>query len=387
MDKILSFIAKETNGKCYTSFKFCHDGIAVPSIDYEDKSEGKTVLKDYGETDHSPNMRDLSKKAKQLEGIPPLFNFFLDGSRRTYKVDDIEYQKKVYPIIAGQIGVGCTQRIDKSKFCKVALENNLVLSLPECAYADGYKPELYFSSLTEKINQIPSLKKYNLKISKILAYESGKKLQEGETYENKGIAKIQSEMTECEKKVVSQLTAKNLLSYCSYLLKDGSLQYKPMKTGDFKEISKIRNNYRWVVGVSKHFNPELIKDKNDKNNAGIIAELKPYHRTPVLMYKPGNLLGDVKYAIWYVRIREKEHTNTVFSGVLKIEKMLMTGAESEKGLETDEVDAITANIINERNPVCYGNDNRWANHLYPIYLTEQYIKSQYISDLHLINLF
>ena len=28
-------------------------------------------------------------------------------------------------------------------------------------------------------------------------------------------------------------------------------------------------------------------------------------------------------------------------------------------LDTEEVDLISANIINERNPVCYGEDNRW----------------------------
>lgn len=172
MDKILSFIAKETNGKCYTSFKFCHDGIAVPLIAYEDNPGDKINLKEYGETDHSPNMRDLSKKAKQLEGNAPLFNFFLDGSRRTYKIDDIEYQKKIFPVIAGQIGVGCCQRIDKSKFHKIVLEHNLVLSLPDYAYADGYKPELFFNNLAEKINQITNLTKYNLKISKILPYNS-----------------------------------------------------------------------------------------------------------------------------------------------------------------------------------------------------------------------
>ena len=57
------------------------------------------------------------------------------------------------------------------------------------------------------------------------------------------------------------------------------------------------------------------------------------------------------------------------------------------GLNSDEVDLISANLINERNPVAYGNDARWANHLYPVYLTERFVKSQYISDLHFLNLF
>ena len=98
-------------------------------------------------------------------------------------------------------------------------------------------------------------------------------------------------------------------------------------------------------------------------------------------------IGEVHFSIWYVRIRKKEYTDSPFSGILKIEKVLVTDDEIEFGLETSEIDRMTANIINERNPVCYGKDQRWANHLYPVYLTESYIKSQYLSDLHFINLF
>ena len=81
-------------------------------------------------------------------------------------------------------------------------------------------------------------------------------------------------------------------------------------------------------------------------------------------------LGDYKYSVWYVRIRDSKHTESPFAGIVKIEKILITENENEYGLESDLVDVITANIINERNPVCYGKDSRWANHLYPVYLTE-----------------
>lgn len=384
MDKILQYIAKETKGQCYTSFKYCHDTTDIPTLDYEDKP--KVSLKEYGETDHNEKVRDISKKAKKIQSSTPLFKYFLDGSRRTYKIDDIEYQKKIFPIIGGQIGVACCVRESSSQFRVAIVEKNLALSLPRYAYADGHNAELFFNNLTIKINQLSNLKKYNLSFSKVLAYDSGK-LAEGEKYENKGIAKIQDEMIECEKRIVAQLTSKSLLNEENYLIKDGSLQYKPVKSGDFREITKIRNNYRCVVGVSKQFNPELIKDKNDKSNATFIARLPIFCRTPAFMYAPGEQFGDVKFAVWYVRIREIKHTETPFAGILKIEKMLMTGNESENGLETDEIDTITANIINERNPVCYGVDKRWANHLYPVYLTEKYIKSQYISDLHFLNLF
>jgi len=65
----------------------------------------------------------------------------------------------------------------------------------------------------------------------------------------------------------------------------------------------------------------------------------------------------------------------------------MTGHEAEYGLSTDEIDTITANIINERNPVCYGTDARWANHLYPVYMTECYCKNRFKSDYYFMNLF
>ena len=48
---------------------------------------------------------------------------------------------------------------------------------------------------------------------------------------------------------------------------------------------------------------------------------------------------------------------------------------------------ISANIINERNPTCYGIDRRWANHLYPVFLTETFVKSKYISSDVFLQLF
>ena len=104
------------------------------------------------------------------------------------------------------------------------------------------------------------------------------------------------------------------------------------------------------------------------------------------MYETSRV-GDVKFAIWYLRIREAIRTASPFDGIIKIQKILVTDDEKKNGLETTEIDSISANLINERNPVCYGSDNRWANHLYPIYLTERYLKSQYLSDAFFLNIF
>ena len=385
MDRILKVIADETKGICYSSFKFCFDNITLPVLDYEDLP--RISVKEYGETDTSlKTSKSLNSFADKVKKSKPLFTYFLDGSRKVYKIDDIEYGKKIFPIIGGQLGVACCKRVDQNTFKKLLLENSLVLSLPEYANSDGDRKNLFFNNIVNKVNQLNSLQKFGLKFSKILTYNSGEKLSENETFENRGIATIQDEMIDCEKRIVATLVKENYLNSDNYLVKDGSLQYKKMKSGDFRELSKIKSNYQCVIGVSKKFNPELSQDKQGKSNATLIAKLPLYHRTPAFAYL-SELADGVKFSIWYLRIRDRLYTESPFAGILKIEKMLISDRENEEGLQTEEVDLISANILNERNPVCYGNDNRWANHLYPIYLTEKYLKSKYISDLHFINLF
>ena len=96
---------------------------------------------------------------------------------------------------------------------------------------------------------------------------------------------------------------------------------------------------------------------------------------------------DGKFAVWYVRLREARKTRGPFDGIVKVEKILVSDGEEEYGLASTEIDNISAWLMNERNPVCYGKDDRWANHLYPVYLTETFIKSKYLGTVHFINLF
>ena len=110
MKSILDYIAEETNGKNYKSYKYCFENIEVPKLEYEDKKD--IIVKRIGETDKGlKTTKSLRKRAEQ-EQNNPLFKYFLDGSRRTYKVDDIAYGKKLYPVVAGQIGVGVWFRED-----------------------------------------------------------------------------------------------------------------------------------------------------------------------------------------------------------------------------------------------------------------------------------
>jgi hypothetical protein len=375
MNEILRFIAENTGGTYYKSFRYSFEGVEVPTVVYDDNRVIIMSPDKICETDKtirtSKSVEDLANKI--MRDNKPLFRYFLDGTRRTYKVDDISYGERIYPIIAGQILVGCCKRSQPDIFKSSLLEKQIVLVLPDCADKDD-KKTLFFNSLADKINNLSVIKKRGMSFQKVLSYPDVE-LKEGEKYENKGI-----------KRMVVQLVKEKKLNNESYLIKDGSIEYKKIGTDDYRDLSAIKSNYRCVVGVSKTFNPELFKDKRHKTLAKRIAELPLFHRTQAFRYTNERAPG-VEFCIWYLRIRSTERTVGLFDGVVKVEKILVSDEEQEKGLDSDEIDLISANLVNERNPTCYGLDTRWANHLYPVYLTEKYIKSNYISEVQFLNLF
>ncbi|WP_346866829.1 MULTISPECIES: hypothetical protein [unclassified Clostridium] len=382
MSSIMDTIASETNGKSFKTFKYGFEGIDVPTFDYDDNKE--ITWEKFGETAPPISSLNMKPHADRIVREKPCFSYFLDGSRRTFKVDDIAYKNQVFPVIAGQVGVGCCMRINK-EMKPFDFERRLVITLPKVANQEDWrKKEMFFTNLKKKVNANSRLQVDGLEFTDILSYQCRK--EEGEKLESKGIAVIQDLMISCEVNMVSKLVANGKINYENYLLKDGSLEYKVDHLKSDREIRKFKSNFRWVVGASKSFNPENCKDKRGKNNSNVIADLPLFHRTPVNMYSSPRLDG-MKYAIWYVRIREKKYTTNAFDGVLKIEKILVTDNQIKNGLDTDEVDLITSNIVNERNPVCYGSDFRWANHLYPVYVTERFAKSKYLSNTMFLNLF
>ncbi|KAA6330211.1 hypothetical protein EZS27_021057, partial [termite gut metagenome] len=126
----------------------------------------------------------------------------------------------------------------------------------------------------------------------------------------------------------------------------------------------------------------LFKSDNE-SIARTIAELPAFHRTEAFKY----VFEGTTFCVWYLRIRKNIFNDHQFAGVVKVEMILTTEEEIEEGMNTDVINQISAHLINERNPVCYGTDKRWANHIYPVYLTESFIKSQYIGDSFFLNLF
>ncbi len=387
MPKIMEIIEKETKGKSYHTYKYSYDSIGLPSIDYDDDPNKVMKWKDSAETIQHKKSVDIKPLADKIVSDEPLIKYFLDGSRHVFKVDDIAYNKQVFPVVAGQIGVGCCRREDK-RMHKELFYREFVLALPDKANADGWDDAAYFASKVKKVNESQELRSLGIQFSAILPYPTSKAGTPDAKLDNLAVGKIQDYMIEAEKRMVAELVKNKKLGQDSYLLKDGSLEYKEMKSGreDLRILQKIKHNYSWVIGVSKSFNPESCLDHTGKPNSNYIANLPVYHRTPVARYENRDFLGDVQFGVWYIRLRDKRRTQTPFDGVVKVEKIMMD-EEIENGIDSDVIDLISANIINERNPTCYGTDTRWANHLYPVFLTESYVKSKYISTEMFLHLF
>ncbi len=379
MGIVSKLVADLTDGESFNTNKMCLDHVATGNIDYE---QGKYSCKRSGETQKIKDYVSLVELAQKIQELPPLFSYFLDGSRKTYKVDDIVYNRSVYPEIAGQISVACTLRRAR-RLQKFMLQKEMIIVLPAIANKDNASTaEQFFCNVLKKINSNHMLVARGFKFDKILRYSESR---DGEL-QNLAIEEIQNRMMNIEKKFVVELVSKNAIDADNFLLKDGSLEYRQINTDTDYALTKIKNNFRWVVGVSKSFNPEYDKDSQSKSNAKKIAALPLFHRTPAYMYT-ANRTGGIKYAIWYLRIRHPKYSSSPFAGIVKVEKILITPDEEDFGLDTDMVDLISANIINERNPVCYGVDERWANHIYPVFLTETYAKSQYLSNNYFLNIF
>jgi hypothetical protein len=384
--KITQILDEETGSKSYRAHKYSLD--TDRPLDYGESDDCTFVWKKSGETEPPKKYKFLGDLATTLaERDEQVLTYFLDGSRHVYKVEDRAYpfngRTLVYPTIAGQVGVGICKRQDK-KMMPESLTREFVVSVPKLADPNGKNG--FFEALCSKLNKSKELERIlesGWKFSVPIPYDT--KTDERK-FEDRGTARIQDAMIEREKEMVKRLVREEKLNQNNYLVKDGSLEYRLTKTDkdNEKRYQTFRQNYNWVIGISKTFNAEACFDKG-KANPGIIAELPLFNRTSVAYF--GSEKEPLAFAIWYVRIRPEDKTRTPFDGVLKVEKILVRDNELKNGMETDTVDRLSALIINERNPTCYGSDVRWANHVYPIYLTESYVKSQYLSAESFLHLF
>tara|TARA_Y100000031_G_C8174433_1_gene363365 strand:- start:37 stop:1131 length:1095 start_codon:yes stop_codon:yes gene_type:complete len=364
MGKILEIIEELSGGKCFYTDRYSLDHYSRP--EYQDEQEefkGDKVF----ETENSGGK---NRQLKYDASASSLFSYFLDGSRRTFKIADFLTDNKYLPIVAGQIGTAvCLRKKKKLKKHKLLTKN--VLAVPDRLGGE-------YESIQ---NEVRKIEKQNIKINDIVKYRYSK--NPDIPFENLAIAKIQFEMLEMELRLISEMVNSNTLQADEMLIIDGSLQFSGIKEDD-------EHIFRNVIGISKSFNPHLqdILKTKKKEIGHHLTNLKYAERTAVYKYEPeGKRRKKIKIGAWYLRIREKKYSKNPLDGVIKIEKIATTRKEKEDGFDTSTIDEISRAILLERNVTCYGNDDRWANHLYPIYLTELLLKNSFASPQYFLNIF
>jgi hypothetical protein len=279
MYKVLSIIREQSSLDCLPCDRV--------SLDYGQFTE-------YQDSDEHPAERPFEHPAlkasrKRIDEIPlcvpSILMYFLDGSRRTYKIADVILDNRRYlPMIAGQIGVAVVRRSDDGNtvlplrnFCR--FEN--VIAFPDSISENDVH------RLEAEINQRCAIK-FNL-----LRYRD--RLDEANRDPvDLGIARIMSEMHDIEIEAVRRMEAEQYLSNnYQMLVIDGPLRFK-------KKFDLVQ--FRNVIGLSKTFRPTFTVGKGSKKAdvGSITAGLRFGERTSVFR----TAHEDKIIGMWYLRIRQ-----------------------------------------------------------------------------------
>ena len=337
---------------------FQTDRLSLDNYYYEPFQDSKEIF------DENKIFETESGKIQELQPYyPSIFAFFLDGSRKPYKIGDmITTDNKFAPVVAGQIGAACCKRTNGKVELFKLLKRNVLMVFDSINNDD-------FEDIKRKLTK---LRNCEIEVDK---YVFDKMRDDAPT--NAAVARIQKRMQDLEIDLLTDMANNGDLATDKMLVIDGSLQFLTQKFDP-----RIFYN---VIGISKSFNPNLTGLLRGKKHIGVLlAKLKFGERTPVYRYETANN----RYIIgaWYLRIRKPGKVRNALDGVIKVEKMAMQ-EEQENGFDSSMIDNISSSILGEIYPTCHGNDLRWNNHLYPIYLTEKVLKSKFFSDVHFMNIF
>ena len=219
-------------------------------------------------------------------GVPSILRFFLDGSRRTYKIADIILEGRHYlPVVAGQVGVAVVERSDNGKtvqplrpFCH--FENVI-------AFPDSIGSDELVELQTEVNRHVPVP-------FRLLRYQV-KRDDPSRDPTDLAVARIMSEMHDIEIRAVREMEEEQYLAEpCNMLVIDGPLRFK-------KKFDLVQ--FRNVLGLSKTFRPTFTIGKGTRRAdvGSITSSLRFAERTSV--YKT---IDDEKViGVWYLRIRPR----------------------------------------------------------------------------------
>lgn len=327
-------------------------------VEYQDSDEHPAEI-----PFERPALKSGKTRVKEFgTSVPSIVRYFLDGSRRTYKVADVILDGRYLPLVAGQVGVCVLARRDDGsgveplrEYC--ALEN--VIAFPDKLNENDAW------DIQEKVNQ-PGFPRFN-----VLRYQ----VKPDRDPVDLGVAKIMSRMHDLEIDAVLKMAAHHRLTNDQMLVIDGPLRFK-------KKFDLVQ--FRNVIGVSKSFRPSFAVGKNRRQDVGAITSRLDFaERTSVFKTTE----EDKTIGMWYMRIRPAGMMIDPLQGVIKMECYAVDAEDKDLGFDSERIDVISAQILRERNVTPFKADSRWATHIYPVYMAETYLKASFMSDVRFTALF
>lgn len=290
-------------------------------------------------------------------GKPLLFKYFLDGSMKTMNAGYIVDQRnQCLPILLAQVAVAAT-RLDHTFLKPEEYRKENVLFFPDTF---GRLDKSQLENIATSASRTANID-FHLSVD-YYDYERG------EEPVASARTKALKTMHSMEIKLISDLAKAKKLTRESLLLIDGSLQF-------YENLSKYGAAFQNVVGVAKSFNlhDQIGRGKKAKQVGMIVAGLKHRHRTVARELKSRNL----SIGSWYLRLHPSNRLTSVGEGVVKLEVFPEHTMNGNATLKSSRCQRLSENVLALRHPATPTTDARWASHLYPVYMTERYLKLRF----------
>lgn len=295
---------------------------------------------------------------------PLLFKYFIDGSQRVTNAGFVvDTKRRFLPLIIAQIGVATTE-LQGSNLKLKSYDSTNILLFPDSFSDEDLQDAEAAISEAAKISRLP----LDLVFDR---YE----VDDTDTRPpvDRARARVLHRMHVMEVDRIASLAKAGDISRNALLLIDGSIEF-------YSGMERQKEAFRNVVGVAKSF--DLHKPYQSGSQAErvgvLISRLPANHRTPARGTQHRNLT----IASWYLRLHGRSRISSLehADGVVKIEVFPDDPSHDSPTIDAARCNRISEHVLGLRAPATPNTDSRWANHLYPIHLTERYIKTQFRSD-------
>ncbi len=309
-----------------------------------------------------------SPGGKLYVDVPPLprteqhvFQYFVDGSVRTFFLGTLVEHERNTPILLGQIGAAAVKREDDGRVHVAALRKQIILLLNKDQVSDAVwnraEAALRSTRATVPMRLVDTKEDDQ--------YNSSKSFGNNKEPRSRAAHKANWEMRLLERELVRDLLTEHDATG-SYVAIDGGLG-KEFKLNEFN---------RGFLGVVKNFSKEQVFELTSRGRTlrlslfQLLANLKVNQRTAAFAR------GDGHVVFWYLRIRPQSHLEYPLMGVIKVEYP----NPRRELVDSELINYLSRALVAERSVTPHGKDRRWHAHLYPIYLAEQVIKNGFYSN-------